>query len=265
MAGDPSRAALRDEDPQVGVTVQGAARDHVGHHPHARVRGLHVVDDRAAGPAEDDVLSARADVEAEYQTGPLDRRPQRLPAVERVLLALAGGTRQEDRLEAQLRHPLHLGDRVVDVGRGDAGGGDDPLVLAEDLLVGPVVPGPYGLPGQLPVGDRHQPEPHGGEGQLGPHTLLVEVLEADLQVPGARRTHGVHEVAELAVDALPVDVEHLVLLAALAARARAPSRAGSLSVHTSAGSITWESPELTQIFVMTLLRVRAASSMDVIS
>ena len=206
--GHPAGAALGDEDLQAGVAVQGPAGDQVRHDPHARIGRLHVVDDGAAGPAEDHGVPAGADVEAEHDACPLGGGPQRLPAVQRVLLARPGLAGQEHGLEAQPGGALQLGDGVIDVGRGDAGGGDDPLVLAQDLGVRPVVPGPHGLPGQLPVGDLDRPEPHRREGELAPDAFLVEVLQPDAEVPGARGPHGVHEVVELAVDPLPVDVEH---------------------------------------------------------
>ncbi len=224
--GHPRGAALGDEDAQAGVTVQGTPGHHVRHHPHARIGRLHVVDDGAAGTAEHHRVPAGADVEAEHHPGPLGGGPQRLPPVQRVFLAGTGLAGQEHRLEAQPRDALELGHRVADVRGGHAGGGDDPLVLAQDLGVRPVVPGPHRLPGQLGVGDLDRPESHRGERELAPDALLIEVLQPDLEVPGARRAHRVHEVVQLAVHPLAVDVEDLVLIAPLGARCplRQPGR-----------------------------------------
>src|SRR5437879_741227 len=82
-----------------------------------------------------------------------------------------------------------------------------PLVLAQDLGVRPVVPRPHRFPGQLRVLDLDRPEAHGRERELAPDALLVEVLQPDAEVPGPRRAYRVHEVVQLTVHPLAVDVE----------------------------------------------------------
>ena len=70
----------------------------------------------------------------------------------------------------------------------------------------------------IPVLDLDRPEAHGRERELAPDTLLIEILQPDFEVPRTRRPDRVHEVVQLTVHPLAVDVEDLVLVATLGAR-----------------------------------------------
>ena len=99
-------------------------------------------------------------------------------------------------------------------------------------------------------------KPIDGKASWHPDALLVEVLQPDVEVPGARRAHRVHEVVELAVDPLAVDVERS--RTSRRARCAAPARpagADSRAGHRSAGSSTCESAELAQIFSRSIVPV----------
>ena len=118
----PGGAALRHEHLEVGMPVERARGDELRGAALPAVRGLDVVDHRAAGAAV--VHAGRlfgrvrlgADVEAEHHPGLLGRCPHRMPqvvVVRRHVERLPRG--HEHDLEPEVGGTVDLGDRVVDV------------------------------------------------------------------------------------------------------------------------------------------------------
>ena len=177
-----------------GWRSRRAARDQLGDGPLAAVGGLDVVEDRAARDRGSRRRGRRWGRAARCRCG--SRAPSRSPRAPptpapTVVVPVAAPSRRRDReerrLEAEVGGPVDLGDRVVDVEQRDrrraarSAGERAGTRTAQSLMARAA--GREQLRGP----DRRRPDPDRRVDDLGPDALLVEVVQSQVRVVGARR------------------------------------------------------------------------------
>ena len=198
VPGQPTGAALHDDEVEVGVTHGHAGAEEQGSGADALSHGDYHVGQKAAvtlfaGVLGEMVLGAGDEVEAEDEAGVLQGVPERL--VDRQVVGLVlyadGGADQAEAFPGQAIHLIH---RLGHVDGGEDGGGGKAVGTGAELLVNPVVVCSGGGHLEVAVGGGHETEEGVAVDDLRNHVVALLVLKTAGYVP---TTAGV--VSKLAV------------------------------------------------------------------